>query len=125
MKIEIETIPHAQQRYPTAGDWYYDGETLKIKVSELGDWRYELLVAVHELVEVSLCKNDGVTQESVDAFDIDYEKRRQPGDDSEPGDSSLAPYKRQHCMATAVERALAAAMNVDWSDYDDTIFALP
>ena len=43
MKIVIETIPHAQQRYPTCGDWYTDDSGLHIKVSEeMGDPKFDL-----------------------------------------------------------------------------------
>lgn len=126
MKITIETIPHDQQRYPTVGDWMWEPSgDLTIKVSELGDWRYNALVGLHELVEVLKCKHDGVTQESVDAFDIAYEKARAEDDDSEPGDSPDAPYKAQHCLATGIERILAAELGVDWKAYDDAVMSLP
>lgn len=126
MKITIETIPHEKQWYPTVGDWeWIDNESLSIRVSELGDWRYNALVAIHELVEVLKCKHDGVTQESVDKFDIEYEKSRAEDDDSEPGDSPQSPYKEQHCLATGIERILASALGVDWKDYDEVIMALP
>lgn len=100
-------------------------EVLHIKVSELGDWRYNALIAVHELVEVLKCKHDGVTQEQVDAFDIAYEKNRPEAVDSEPGDSPDAPYRQQHCLATGIERIMAAALGVDWDSYDRAILALP
>lgn len=127
MKILIETIAHDQQRYPTVGDWFYgeDG-TLTIRVSQMSDWRREMLVAVHELVEVLTCKNDGVTQQQVDAFDIEYEKNR-PADDveSEPGDDPKAPYVNQHCLATGIERILAQQWGVKWNEYADEIEAFP
>jgi hypothetical protein len=126
MKITIETIPHETQRYPTVGDWFYEPNgDLTIKVSELGDWRYNALVGLHELVEVLKCKYDGVTQEEVDKFDIAYEKTRPEDDDSEPGDSIDAPYRKQHCLATGVERILAAELGVDWKSYDDAVMNLP
>ena len=33
----------------------------------------------------------GVPQAAVDAFDIEYEQHRKPGDDSEPGDAAVHP----------------------------------
>lgn len=126
MNIRIETIPHGQQRYPTVGDWFFDSHgDLVIKVSELGDWRYEALVAVHELVEVLLCKHQGVSQEEVDKFDIEFEKARVEGNVDEPGDDVRAPYRRQHCLATAIERVMAAEFGVAWNDYNDAIQKLP
>lgn len=125
MKITIETIPHEQQRYPTVGDWFFDENgDLHIKISALGDWREEALIACHELVEVLLCKHQGVSQQAVDDFDISYEKSRAEGSLEEPGDDPGAPYRRQHCLATAVERLLAAELEVVWKEYEEKVESL-
>lgn len=126
MKIIIETIPHKSHRYPTVGDWFRDSEnTLHIKVSEeIGD-KSALLVALHELIEVTLCEERGITCDQVDKFDKAYENARPEGDESEPGDSPDAPYRREHFFATNIERLMAAEMGVDWSEYDASINALP
>lgn len=126
MKIIIETIPHQEQRYTTVGDWYYDPDgTLHIKVSQLGDHRHENLIALHELVEVLTCELAGVTQQQVDEFDKAYEDNRPDGDESEPGDATDAPYRKQHCLATGIERILASEWGVDWKAYEDELCALP
>lgn len=119
MKISILTIPHNQHRYETVGDWVTDKTTgqVRIYVSQMGNWRYELLVAVHELVEAFLCLHDGVTEESVDKFDKEFTHN----EEQEPGDSPDAPYQRQHCIATGVERILAACLGVKWSEYESTL----
>jgi len=123
--IVIKTIPHSEQRYPTCGDWFYgEDKSLQTRVSQMHDSRYEFLVALHELVEVKLCEWCGITQAAVDAFDMEYEQNRKEYDESEPGDSPRAPYRFQHCLATGVERTVAAVMGVDWSDYEATINAL-
>lgn len=124
-RIDIDVIPHSQQRYPTCGDWYYgEDKTLFIRVSKLPDSRYEFLVALHELVEVKLCEWSGISQEDVDKFDMDFEAHRHPDNDSEPGDSPDAPYRFQHCLASGVERIVAAVLGVDWKDYEKAINAL-
>lgn len=127
MRIIIETIPHEDQRYPTIGDWFYNEDgTLHIKVSTLSDWRREALIAIHELAEVLLCKHAGVTQEQVDAFDKEYESKRPPDDvESEPGDDPKAPYSKQHCIATGIERVMAAELEVNWNQYADEIESMP
>lgn len=126
MKIVIETIPHEQHRYTTVGDWYYDADgTLQIKVSGLSDWRREMLVAIHELVEVLTCKNDGVGQEIVDKFDKDFEANRSGDNEDEPGDEPDAPYVDQHCLATGIERILAQQWGVKWKDYEKELCDLP
>jgi hypothetical protein len=125
MNITIKPIPHDEQRYPTVGDWVYDNDgNLIIVVSDMGDWKLNALVGLHELVEVLLCKNDGVTQKQVDDFDIDYESKRKPGDESEPGDSPDAPYQSQHCIATGFERVMAAELGVKWEEYEAKINSL-
>jgi hypothetical protein len=125
MRITIETIPHASQRYPTVGDWMFiEPNELRIRVSEMGDWRKEAAVAVHELVEAILCRNDGVSEAAVDAFDRSFD----PEPDAfnqEPGDDPGAPYHRQHCFATAVERMLIAALGVSWVEHEAKVEALP
>ena len=125
MNVKIVTIPHEEQRYPTVGDWVVNGDNLYISVSKMSDPRYELLVAVHELVEVLLCKERGISQELVDKFDMEYEASRSEWDTtSEPGDAAGAPYKKEHFFATTVERLLAAELGVDWEKYEAEVQAL-
>jgi hypothetical protein len=119
MQITIRTIPHKEQRYDTCGDWLFDtGGNLEIRVSEVGDWRMEALVAFHELAEMLICKRNGVTQAAVDAFDIRYESNRPADDDSEPGDDPAAPYYTAHQFATCVERLLCRELGLNWQDYE-------
>lgn len=126
LRIVITTVPHSRQRYETIGDWYYqENGDLHIVVSELGDWKKELLIAIHELVEVSLCKARGITQEAVDKFDIEYETNRLPTDSiSEPGDSLDAPYHKEHIYAGVIERGLAHELQVEWFSYEESIYNL-
>ena len=128
--IEIEFIPHNKQRYPAVGDWRTvhgpgDKKVLLISVSQLYDARYEWLVALHELTEVLLCQHRGITQESVDKFDIEFEKSRHPDNDDEPGDEPDAPYRDEHCIATGVGRILASQLGVSWKNYEAELNALP
>jgi hypothetical protein len=124
LKINIETIPHEQHRYTTVGDWWVDKDgTIQIRVSGLSDWRREALIAVHELVEILLCKEKGISTETVDKFDKAFNYADHP--DEEPGDEPSAPYVRQHCIATGVERLLAAELGVLWKDYEQELYALP
>lgn len=126
MKLIIETIPHADQRYPTVGDWTIASEedgspVINIRVSrEVGDWRAQALVAMHEAIEALLCIEARVTQSQVDAFDMAYEKDREAGNrnpEDEPGDDPCAPYYKQHQIATGFERILAAELKVYWNTY--------
>lgn len=128
MNINIKTIPHKEHRYPTVGDWWFEKDgTLQIRVSKLGNWRYEALIVVHELVEVLICKHARVTQKQVDKFDMMFENEREQGlhGDEEPGDDPDAPYKFQHGIATGVERILAVMLGVCWRKYEMAINKLP
>jgi hypothetical protein len=120
MKIIVETVPHRKQRIPgQVGDWVIDAAgNIGIRVSETGAWRFDASIAVHELVEALLCRNDDVTQEQVDHFDVGFRG------DGEAGDAHDAPYARQHCFATAVERMLIAAFGLSWDAYEKTVEAL-
>src|SRR5271168_4307441 len=108
MLITIVTIPHDQQRYETCGDWQWDKKgNLLITVSDMKNWRKNFLVAYHELIEVMLCRARSISQQEVDGFDLQYEAVRPPDDiTSEPGDSPLAPYNKEHVFATKQEREM-------------------
>lgn len=126
MKIVIETIPHSQQRYETVGDWFFEqtkncGLILHIKVSSMQNADMEILVAIHELIEAILCSKRGITQQVVDAFDESFEFVREKGDDSEPGDSPDAPYRKEHLFTTGIEKLMAAELDVDWQAYEKAV----
>lgn len=127
-KIVIEFIPHETQRYSTIGDWFWDEDgVLQIKVSQLPNDPKKLkalAIALHELFETGLCIDQGITQEEVDRFDMAYEKTRPEGDESEPGDQLEAPYRDQHCFATAMERMFIAACGISWAEYEKDIGSL-
>jgi len=124
MQVTIKVIPNHQQRYPTVGDWVWEGDNLTIFISDMRNWRYEMLVAFHELAECLLCKQRNISQSEVDLFDIAYEAKRKGGDESEPGDDPNAPYYREHQFATKVEKMLAKELGVKWSTYNRAVESL-
>ena len=87
----------------------------------MGNEDYEFLVAVHELIEQYLCKKRNIKEPDISAFDIEFEKNRQPGNEDEPGDDPSAPYRKEHFFATSIERLIAAELGVDWQEYDKKI----
>ena len=118
MEIHIKTIPEREQRPEVNGaDWFWDEKgDLQVRVSPMSDWRYEILLALHEASEAILCKYDGVSQKSVDEFDAEFDKTH--AFDVNAGDDPAAPYKKQHTVSTGIERILAAYLNVGWAEYD-------
>lgn len=126
INITIRSIPEAQHRYPTTGDWWFEPDgSLQIAVTEWGHPDHEFLIAFHELVEVWLCRRRGITTEAVDAFDMAYERDRADGDMSEPGDDPRAPYYREHQFASGMERLMAAELGVNWQAYGGAITEPP
>ncbi len=126
--FEAHRIAHEEQRYDTAGDWQCrtDG-SCHITVSKMSDARYELLVAIRELIEATLCAERGIKQSAVDEFDKLFEAERAAGKrlaDAEPGMDPRAPYQKQHFIASLIERWLADEMSVDWQAYDREVSKL-
>lgn len=117
LDIDARTIPHKDQRYPTVGDWYYANGTSFVRVSDMGNPDFEFLVMIHELIEQHLCQKRGVTEQAVDAFDVQFERDRPEGDITDPGDDQNAPYYDEHQYASGIERMLAVELGVDWGEY--------
>jgi hypothetical protein len=114
--VSIETIPPKQMRYRTGGDWFFtEPGVLKIQVADTGNWIYNILVAIHELIEVCLCVHKGIGQKTVDRFDMTHE------DDEDPGSHPKAPYHDQHMLAMSVEMMLSVAFGIKWRPYEDAI----
>ena len=121
MKIVIETIPHAKQRYDTVGDYYVDEDgTRHILVSDMRNDDYEFFVGIHEAAEQHLCLKNGVPEKDITKFDIWYEKNN-IGPPGEPGDDPRAPYHNEHCFATAIERLMVAARGIKWARYEKAV----
>ena len=118
--VTMNAIPYAKMRYSTAGDWRWrDIDMLEITVARMPDPRYETLIATHELVEAVLCRQDGISEQAVDAWDKAHL------DADEPGEIPGAPYFKQHAAASEIERLLAAKLGVDWKKYSKAIADLP
>jgi len=124
-RIIIETIPHGTQDYPTCGNYKWDEDgALHLYISAMGDWRSELAVAIHELVEVFMCLDKGIAFADIDAFDIQFEKQRAEGlhaAHDEPGDDTRAPYFVQHIIATEVERTVTRLLSLDWESHEENV----
>src|SRR6266566_6501435 len=123
--IQYKSIPHNEQRYETVGDFFTDENGVEqFRVSELPEQVYEHLVLIHELVERILCHHWQITNESIDRFDMEFEKRREEGNEDEPGDNPMAPYFHAHQIATVVERLIAAELGIGWKTYNDAVCKL-
>jgi hypothetical protein len=119
LSVLLRSVPAHKQRYATVGDWQTVAGRTTITVSDTGHPDDAFLVAIHELVEWYLCQKAGVTEQQVDAFDM--QPLREGYD--EHGDDPTAPYHRQHEIAGVVERLVAHELGIDWKDYGDRIDA--
>lgn len=116
----IWTIPHSEQRYDTCRDYWVDEKGVQqVRISELNDWRYEVLIAVHEIVELSLGRHRGIDENEITKFDINFEEAKARGECfGEPGDHVHAQYRKEHFFATNIERLFAAELGVNWFEYE-------
>jgi hypothetical protein len=123
--LVVRTIPHDKQQYDTVGNWRVGGGgNWDIWVSKMPDWRYQLLVALHEFVEMALCAHRDISGDAVTTFDEIFEANRPEGNTDEPGDHELAPYRAEHQFATMIEKMMADELGVDWDDYEEAVVTL-
>ena len=146
MDVIIRFIKPSDMRYATVGDYYIEkslvpenildpeglviGTIMKeeevqvVEVADMGNEDYNILVALHELIELTLCKKRGITEESIMNFDLEFEAARPEGNTDEPGNDINAPYKKEHEFATKVETMMAEQLGVDWDTYDNVVVNL-
>ena len=107
-RYTIDTVEQQEHRYNTLGDWY---GTI-ITVTELANPKYIDLIAIHELVEMVLCRHAGITPDMVDEWDMKLHP-----DAPDPGTIPDCPYGQQHAVATMVEQMVCGALGLDWTTY--------
>lgn len=112
--IMSHTIPHNLQQYDTAGDYWQHGPWWFVRVSEMGDWRHEALVFIHEFVEMCLTTQHGIDWKDIDQFDKYGEGKDHP----DPGTLESAPYHNEHMLAVQMEKKFAKLLRIDWEEYD-------
>ena len=114
-KIVMEVIPHLNQRYDTLGDYWEDADgTWNFRVSDMGDWRYNFSVLLHEFVEYALMKHKGITEQAVLDFDLAVKPDSAYADD--PGFDPAAPYHDEHVYADCMERLIAPHLGMQFED---------
>jgi hypothetical protein len=114
--ISVSRIKHKDQRYETVGDWQYDKSgNLNIAISDTKSPKMNALLFIHELIEATLCRENQITQEEVDTWDMTHLET------SDPGGVLGCPYYREHMIAEIVEKLMAHELNVDWRVYEKVI----
>jgi hypothetical protein len=120
----MKVIPHAEQRYDTIGDYWEDADgTWQFRVSDLGDWRYNYTVLLHEFLEYALTKQAGISEQSILNFDLAVPVNSPYADD--PGFDPAAPYHKEHVFADSIERLMAPGLGITTRNAEVAMEALP
>lgn len=122
--MKLQRVSQSEQRYTTLGYWWWSkpgnrGE-LTVQVSRMRDWRHELAVWGHELIEIAYCKLFRVTTEVCDAYDSWFELKYKSGEvppTVEAGDQKGCPYYIGHRMGVAWEHFCIFVTFAGWNNY--------
>lgn len=120
MFIRIRNAPQELIRNDQCGDWQIFDSHIEVSVLDTLSPDSQLAIAIHELIEAWECRKRGLTDETVCRFDQKYEAERKEGkhkEYDEPGDDPLSPYREEHAAATHVERAVCAAIGLNWKEH--------
>lgn len=115
LNITIATIPQKEQDYDTLGDYKGHARRRFIEVSELGDWRWEFLIALHELCEQNMQIALDISEESIVSWDKNHPESDDPG--SIPG----CPYQDIHLMSESIEKMVCEKSGWSWEEYNKAL----
>lgn len=121
--IVIKTIPVEEQRYNTAGDYWETETEIHFRISKQQDERSEVAILLHEVTEFFLTKQQGISEEEITAYDLDWEERFKRGDvkADEPGMENDCPYKDEHETSLMIEKIFCWAAGIDWKKHDEQL----
>jgi hypothetical protein len=127
--VYLRSVPLNDLRNGQAGDWLFADrrsgeEGLHALSAKMDDWRSEFAICIHEAIEALLCMEHGITDLQVTQFDAQFEAERAAGNHgtfAEAGDDFRSPYFKEHQTATFVERAVCAALELDWEQHTQNV----
>ena len=111
LHISIDTIPQKQHEYATYGNYKGHIRRRFIEVSELNDWRWEFLIALHELIEQNIALALGLSEAEILAWDLAHLES------DDPGSLDGCPYKFMHLYAERAEKDMCRMCNWDYEEY--------
>ena len=118
-RIIVDFIEQKDQRYETVGDYGETGEEIWFKITDFpGKPAYSIAILLHELTEFYRNRQEGISVEDVDAFDLSHPEL------DDPGLSLEAPYHKAHMEADVIERAFIVFSKEDWTEYEKAIYNL-
>ena len=105
-----------------------EANDISIILPTQGDWREDTLLLLHALIEETLIRANQVNPIAISQFDTKFaakvDKAQLPHG-IESGDEPNAPYAFEHCVATGIERVVAALIGVQWKEYREHIAEQP
>jgi len=116
--IKVSFVEQDAQAYETLDDWRQVGDRLEFIITDTGNPVYNQMLLIHAMVERLLARNAGVSDETINAFDLEYKGNGEPGEEPD------APYRDAHLTAKAIEMTLSAQMGISWKEYEEAIGAL-
>ena len=130
--VEMEVIPYKDMNYSTPADYqtYCNSkgeEGWFIQSAKTRDWRYHILLMLHEFVELALVQHRNIKIKDIEKFDLLFEKEYAKGlqkAEDEPGNDKRACYYKEHQFASKVEKLMAKELDVDLGAYDTELMRL-
>ena len=115
--LHATPLPPSDLPYPTAGNWEITSSgDIVASCASLPDMDESVaLVMIHELVEAFICKCNGISEESVTAFDTSHLEL------NEPGDSPEAPYHSAHFTSMQVEKMICSSIGLSWHKHEENV----
>ncbi len=117
--INIKFVSQSEQRIAGGvGDYWETPESIEFRITRLPNPAHSMAILLHEIHEKFRNDQLGITDQSVDEFDITHPEL------DDPGLSPEAPYHKTHLEADALERLFIVFTGNDWVTYEDAINAL-
>lgn len=115
-RIVIDFVPQHLQRYETVGDYGENEHNVWFRITAFpNNPGYSIAVLLHEILEFYRNKQEGISIEDVDNFDLSHPEL------DDPGLSLDAPYHKTHMEGDAIERLAILFFGEDWVKYEQAI----
>lgn len=124
--INVRIIPMSQMtikngaKVTTCGTWWEDGDVLEVRLAQMCDWRYEVAVLFHELIEFFWCQRRGIKTQPCDDFDEWFERQYELGKYPKTAESGFhkdCPYRGGHVWGSRFERVVTFILACSWKKY--------
>jgi hypothetical protein len=117
-KLNMQIIPRSQMRteYATGwGDYWLDEDgVLQVRAVEMPNLMWSHYILLHEYMEAVRCYRDGISLESIEAWDLSHPEADDPG--SLPG----CPYWKHHAFSMMLENIACIQDGHDWDEYNNS-----